>query len=302
MTDNILKKHKHKEVTLSQVIILIICFVVCLITIYPMWYVLIMSLSTPDEVLRGGITIWPHGFYLGSYNIVLSDPQLFVAIRNSILYVVAGTILMLITSILGAYPLIHPNLIGRKYLVAFLIVPMYISGGMIPTFLLVSKLGMYNTPWALILPGCYGLMNIILVRTFFTTIPHEVAESAQIDGASHFRTMVNIYIPLSRPVLAVISIYTIVGIWNSWFDALIYTTDPSIQPLQMLLQQILVTQQVDLTKLLTQEEYEDAMQKLLTGMQLKYAMIIIVSLPIICVYPFFQKHFVKGVMLGSLKG
>ncbi|NLZ88273.1 MAG: carbohydrate ABC transporter permease [Clostridiales bacterium] len=212
---------------------------------------------------------------------------------------------MLITSVMGAYPLTRPNLKFRKIVVIFLIIPMYFSGGMIPTFLIVQKLGLYDTIWAIILPGAYSIWNIILTRTFFMTIPGEVAESAFIDGANHFQLMRKIYLPLSKPVLAVISIYTLVGIWNSWFNAMVYLPNYTLHPLQMYLQRILIAQTVDVTRLKEVTSADDMaalMKKAMGARQLKYAMIMVVSLPILMVYPMFQRHFVKGVMLGSLKG
>ena len=213
---------------------------------------------------------------------------------------------MLATTLLVAYPLTRPNLKGRKACVIFLLIPMYFSGGMIPSFILITKLGLYNTPWATILPGAYGIWNIILCKTYLQSIPHELAEAAYIDGAGNMQALTRIYLPLAKPVLAVISIYTIVGIWNSWFGAKLYQPNPAIQPVQLYLQKVLVEQSVDLSKMMeqnmTQEMMEAMTAKAMSARQLKYSMIVVVTLPIIMVYPMFQKHFVKGVMLGSLKG
>ena len=161
---------------------------------------------------------------------------------------------------------------------------------------------MYDTRLAMILPGAVGIMNIILARTYFTTIPSSLSESAEIDGANNFQILFDIFIPLSKPILAVIAIYTIVNIWNSWFNAMVYLPSPDKHPLQMYLQRILVSQTIDLTELKTAEEIQQAQQKALGATQLKYSMIVFITMPIIFVYPMFQKHFMKGVMLGSLKG
>lgn len=290
-----------KKMNTSQLIIIAICLLICLITVYPMYYVLVISISDPVEVSKGGIYFFPKGFSFRSYKIISSDLRLWRSVLNSIFYVVASTTLMLITSSLGAYPLTCKNLLGRKYIVAFLLIPMYFGGGMIPSFLLIYKLGIYNTVWALILPGAVGIMNIILMRTYLMTIPFEVAESAFMDGARHFTVMSKIYVPLAKPVLAVIAIYTIVGVWNSWFGAMVYLPNERLHPVQMYLQRILIANTVDLTKLETMEEVEKALGEMMVASQLKYTMIIFVTLPIIMVYPMFQKHFIKGVMLGSLK-
>ena len=301
-----MQRKKLKRLTLFDVIVLILSAGACFITIYPMWYVIIMSISDPVVAAGSGVTFWPSGFYLGSYQIILREMDFWLSVRNSVLYVIAGLVLMLVTTLLVAYPLTRPNLKGRKACVIFLLIPMYFSGGMIPSFILITKLGLYNTPWATILPGAYGIWNIILCKTYLQSIPHELAEAAYIDGAGNMQALSKIYLPLAKPVLAVISIYTIVGIWNSWFGAKLYQPNPAIQPVQLYLQKVLVEQSVDLSKMMeqnmTQEMMEAMTAKAMSARQLKYSMIVVVTLPIIMVYPMFQKHFVKGVMLGSLKG
>ena len=301
-----MQRKKLKRLTLFDVIVLILSAGACFITIYPMWYVIIMSISDPVVAAGSGVTFWPSGFYLGSYQIILREMDFWLSVRNSVLYVIAGLVLMLATTLLVAYPLTRPNLKGRKACVIFLLIPMYFSGGMIPSFILITKLGLYNTPWATILPGAYGILNIILCKTYLQSIPHELAEAAYIDGAGNMQALSKIYLPLAKPVLAVISIYTIVGIWNSWFGAKLYQPNPAIQPVQLYLQKVLVEQSVDLSKMMeqnmTQEMMEAMTAKAMSARQLKYSMIVVVTLPIIMVYPMFQKHFVKGVMLGSLKG
>ncbi|MDD6872653.1 MAG: carbohydrate ABC transporter permease [Clostridiales bacterium] len=301
-----MQRKKLKRLTLFDVIVLILSAGACFITIYPMWYVIIMSISDPVVAAGSGVTFWPSGFYLGSYQIILREMDFWLSVRNSVLYVIAGLVLMLATTLLVAYPLTRPNLKGRKACVIFLLIPMYFSGGMIPSFILITKLGLYNTPWATILPGAYGIWNIILCKTYLQSIPHELAEAAYIDGAGNMQALSKIYLPLAKPVLAVISIYTIVGIWNSWFGAKLYQPNPAIQPVQLYLQKVLVEQSVDLSKMMeqnmTQEMMEAMTAKAMSARQLKYSMIVVVTLPIIMVYPMFQKHFVKGVMLGSLKG
>ena len=274
----------------------------CFITLYPMYYVLILSLSSPESVVLKSVYFWPKGIYLGSYGIIVNDSRMWNAYLYTIVYVVSGTILMLMTSVSAAYPLTVKNLIGRKYVVTFLIIPMYFSGGLIPTYLLMTRLGLYNNIWAIIVPSAFGIWNIILMRTYFNSLPDSLRESAFIDGASHARIILSIYIPLSKPIMAVISIYTIVGIWNSWFNAMVYLPNADIQPLQMYLRRVLVEQTVDLTKIVTAEEMETAVRRMRNALQLRYSMIVFCTLPVLLTYPFFQKHFVKGVMLGSLKG
>lgn len=281
----------------------IIAILVCFITIYPMWYVIVMSLSDPMAAASGKVTVWPVGFTLDSYGIVVKNPTFWISIRNSVLYVIIGCVLMLATTVAIAYPLTRPNLKGRKLINLFLVIPMYFGGGMIPSFILVTKLGMYNTPWALILPGCYSIWNIILCRTYLASIPNDLGEAAFIDGATNMQALWKIYLPLAKPVLAVILIYTVVGVWNTWFSAILYTTRPEIQPVQVYLQGVLnASSPKDLNVNYTQEALEIFMKRALSARQIKYTVIVVVTVPILMVYPMFQKHFTKGIMLGSLKG
>jgi putative aldouronate transport system permease protein len=295
---------RRRPITLSQILIVLLCCCAALITIYPMYYVLILSVSNPAEAAKGDIFIWPRGFYTGSYEVIVTDVKMWQSAALSVFYVVAGTFMALLTSVLVAYPLARPNLRFRKAVVIFLIIPMYFGGGLIPSFLLYYNLGLYNTVWAMILPG-FGIWNIILVRTYFKTIPSELSDSAQMDGANNFQSLWHIFLPLSKPVLAVIAIYTIVGIWNSWFNALVFLPNKELHPLQLYLQRVLIAQSVDLTKIDKFADIKAAeamVHQALSARQLKYSMIMFVTLPIIMVYPMFQKHFIKGVMLGSLKG
>jgi len=287
---------------IADVIICSIAFIICFITVYPMYYVIIKSLSDPLASLGKKVTFYPQGLYFGTYKLIFSDSKMWLAYLNTIIYVVSGTALMVLTSVMAAYPLYSNRLIGRKWVVRFLLIPMYFGGGIIPSFILINKLNLYDTRLAMIIPGAVGIMNIILTRTYFTTIPASLRESAEIDGANTYQILFKIFVPLSKPIIAVISIYTIVNIWNSWFNAMVYLPSSEKHPLQMYLQRLLVAQTVDITELKTQEEIIEAQEMALTAMQMKYAMIVFVTMPIIFVYPMFQKHFIKGIMLGSLKG
>ena len=301
------KRKKINGWTKFDVIVIILAVLVCVITLYPMIYVLSCSFSDPKMVLAGRVKLLPVGFSLDAYEIVVANMEFWRSFLNSVIYVVIGCVLMLVTTIAMAYPLTRPNLKFRKIVTYYLLIPMYFSGGMIPGFIVISKLGLYNSPWSLILPGCYSIWNIILCRTFMASLPGELIDSALIDGSDQFRTLLKIVIPLSKPVLAVIMIYTIVGVWNSWFNASIYTpTNEAIQPVQLYLRNVLAStasslqsQVMDQAPAELQERYQ---QIALSANQIKYAMIIITTLPIVAVYPMFQKHFTKGIMLGSLKG
>ena len=273
---------------------------------FPMWYVICLSISTPQAVVQGNISFFPDAFRLDSYKIIFEDAGLWHSMEMSIFYVVIGLAIMLTSCMLMAFPLTRPNLKGRTFITFFLLIPMYFSGGMIPGFILKTKIfNMYNTVWAIILPGV-SVWNIILCKTFFSSIPNDLSEAAYIDGANNYQVLLKIFVPLSAPVLAVISIYTIVGIWNSWFGSMLYQTHTELHPVQMYLQRVLIQQKVDLQQLAkehaTKEDMEAAALASQVADQLKYSMIVLVTLPILMVYPMFQKYFIKGVMLGSLKG
>ncbi len=284
-----------------DVLCILFCTVICVITLYPMYYVFIMSVSAPAAVNSMSVFLYPKGFQLKSYALLFQNQEMWVSYGNTLLYTVSVTCLVIITSVLGAYPLTVSGLHGRKFFVTYLLIPMYFGGGLIPSFLLINQLGIYNTRWAIIIPSAFSIWNLILVRTFFSSLPEELRESAKMDGAGHLRILFQIFLPLSKAILAVVAIYSIVGQWNSWFNAQVYLPSTSLQPLQMYLKRVLVQLSVDL-RTTTSVEMEEAVAKMFSATQLKYSMIIFTTLPIIFTYPFFQKYFIKGVMVGSLKG
>ena len=282
-------------------ILYLLVILICAVTLYPMYYVLILSVSAPEIAARMDVYWFPKGFSLDAYRMLIGDKEMWRAYLNTILYTVPTTLLMLATSVMIAYPLTYKRLMGRKYLNLFLLIPMYFSGGMIPAFLLITKLGLYANPLSQIIPACFSIWYIILMKAFFSSIPEGMREAAKIDGAGILRILKDVYLPLSKPILAVISVYTIVGTWNSWFSALVYLPRTDWQPLQLFLRRILVESTRQVTEILTPELAAEMMRKQMSGAQLKYAMIIFTTLPILFTYPSFQKYFVKGVMLGSLK-
>lgn len=288
---------------IADVIFYILAIFFAFITLYPMYYVLILSLSDPNAAASMRVFFWPKGFYIGGYKNIVTDRNLWLSYRNTIFYALASCGLMLITTTMCAYPLTSKALRGRKFLTFFLLIPMYFNGGIIPSFLLIQKLGFYNTPWAIILPGSVSIWYIILVRSYFRTIGESLREAAMIDGASHYRIYANLFIPNSKAIIAVIALYTIIGQWNSWFQALIYLPNTYWQPLQLYLRRLLILQNASLESVmnLSAEALEEMAKEQLSNNQLKYTVIFISTLPMLVTYPFFQKYFVKGVMLGSLK-
>jgi putative aldouronate transport system permease protein len=278
----------------------VIAAFVIVITIYPMYYVLILSLSEPRHALTMQVYTLPRGFNLTAYQILVRDSKIWRAFGNTVMYAVCTTFLMLSTSVLGAFPLTFKSLIGRKYINIYLLITMFFSGGLIPSFLLIMKLGMYDSPLALIIPGCFSVWNIILTKAYLGSIPETLREAAKIDGANIYQILLRIYLPLSTPILAVVAVYTIVGTWNSWFNALVYLPHLDWQPLQLYLRRMLVVSQ-NPQDMMSSEEVKRMLELQLSYAQLKYAMIIFTSLPVLFTYPFFQKYFMKGIMLGSLK-
>ena len=298
----LMKKNKIKEGnTLITAILYGLVIIICTLTVYPMYYVLILSISSPEVAAKMDVYWFPKGISLDAYKMLFGDAEMWRAYLNTILYTVPTTVLMLVTSVLIAYPLTYKRLVGRKYINMFLLIPMYFSGGMIPTFLLVTKLGLYGNPLSQIIPVCYSISNIILMKAFLSSIPEGLREAAKIDGAGVICILKEVYLPLSKPILAVISVYTIVNTGNSWFQALIYLPRTEWQPLQLFLIRILVENSRQVSEVLSPEMAAEMVRKQMSGAQLKYAMIIFTTLPILFTYPFFQKYFVKGVMLGSLK-
>jgi len=287
----------------ATAVIYLIVAVLGFLCLYPMYYVLILSLSEPMAAVTMRVYWFPKGFYLGTYQMLLKDREMWGAYRNTLMYVASTTAIMLVTSVLGAFPLTYKKLIGRKYVNMFLLIPMYIGGGLIPSFILITRLGLYGSPLAIIVPSCFSIWNIILVKSYFNTIPDSLYEAACIDGANNYKILFNIYLPASVPILAVIAVYTVVGVWNSWFSALVYLPVKTWQPLQMYLRRILVMMQSMDTSAgnMGADVAAEIIKMRLSALQIRYSMIIFTTLPVIFSYPFFQKYFVKGIMLGSLK-
>lgn len=287
---------------LADAVIYAVSALLALICLYPVYYVLILSLSEPRAAATMQVFLWPKGMYLGGYAKIFGDRLLWSSYGNTIGYALAEMLLMLLTSSTFAYALSCRRLRHRGLINAFILIPMYFSGGTIPLFMMVMKYGLYNTPWALILTGGYSIWYIILVKSYFSTIPETLREAAKIDGANHYQIWWRVYLPVAKPILAVVALYTIVNVWNGWFNAALFLADQKLQPLQLYLRRILVQGNIDLTvELATAEEIRAAQENAISNSQLKYTVIIVSSLPMIIAYPFFQKYFVKGVMLGSLK-
>ncbi|NLB89652.1 MAG: carbohydrate ABC transporter permease, partial [Clostridiales bacterium] len=249
-------------------------------------------------VQGGQVWLYPIGFNLKGYEAVFKNSMVLKGYANSILYTVVGTIINVILTIMAAYPLSRKDFSPRAVLMMFFSFTMFFSGGMIPNYIIISKLKIMNTRWAMVLPTAMSVYNMILARTFFASLPDELLEAAQLDGCSDFTYIRKVVLPLSKPIIAVISLYYAVGHWNAYFNAFMYLSDNNLFPLQLVLRSILLLNQVDSSMVSMDVLYErEALKNLL-----KYSLIVVASVPVLIIYPFVQKHFVQGVMIGSIKG
>ncbi|WP_045517106.1 carbohydrate ABC transporter permease [Neobacillus niacini] len=268
--------------------------------LYPLIYVLSASLSSTKAVASGRVWLFPVEFSLLGYKTIFEYSKIWVGYGNSMFYMIVGTTVNVILTILAAYPLSRKDFYGRGIFMFLFVFTMMFNGGLIPNYLLVQDLGLLNSRWALIIPNALSVFNVIITMSFFkSTIPNELLESAQLDGCNDFKFLFKIVLPLSAPIIAVISLFYAVGHWNSYFGALIYLRDASLFPLQLILRDILVQNSVDPSMMgdATQLANKIGLQQLL-----KYSLIVVSSLPVLIAYPFVQRFFVKGVMIGSLKG
>ncbi|MUG71952.1 carbohydrate ABC transporter permease [Paenibacillus validus] len=275
--------------------------VIALIVLYPLYFVFIASISNPTTVLNGEMWIWPKGITMEGYSRILQEGSIWRGYQNTILYTSVGTVINVLFTVLAGYALSRKDLYGRNTIMVYLLITMFFSGGLIPTYLVIKKLHLINTMWALILPKAVSLFNVIIARSFFQdTIPNELLEQAKIDGCSDITFFAKIVLPLSKAIIAVLALFYAVGYWNSFFDALIYLGDESKYPLQLVLRNILVIQNELASQFVTDVESAEVQQRVAS--LLKYGVIVIASLPLLIVYPFIQRYFVKGVMIGSVKG
>ncbi|MEN0650263.1 carbohydrate ABC transporter permease [Caldifermentibacillus hisashii] len=284
-----------KLLLLGNKIVLTICI---LIVMLPLLYILLGSFLDPNVLLSKGFSLNPADWSLEGYKRIFQDDLMIRGFINSIIYSVGFTLVTVAVTIFAAYPLSIEGFKGKNVFMVFFLITMFFNGGLIPTYLVVKDLGMLNTIWAIILPGAINVWNIILARTFFKGLPKELFQAAKIDGASELKIFLKIVLPLSKPIIFVIALYAFVGQWNSYFDAMIYLEDQELQPLQLVLRSILIQNQVQ-PGMISDQLAMAEMSKL--AEKIKYASIVISSLPLLIMYPFFQKYFEKGVMVGSIK-
>ncbi|MDF2958684.1 MAG: sugar transporter permease [Paenibacillus sp.] len=274
--------------------------VVLAIILYPLYFMLVASFSDPVAVNNGQTYFLPQGISLEGYLLVFQNENILTGYKNSIIYTIIGTVVKVSLTISAAYVLSRKDVPGKNLFTFLFVFTMFFHGGLIPTYLLVKQLNLVNTMWALILPGAVPVYYLIITRTFFqTTISDDLLEASQMDGCSDWKFFFRIVLPLSMPIIAVIALFSAVQEWNSYFKALLYLQDWKKQPLQVVLRQILVQSQVDVN-MITNADAANAREKV--AEQIKYALIIFASVPMLVLYPFVQRYFVKGIMIGSLKG
>jgi putative aldouronate transport system permease protein len=277
-----------------------ILVLVLVITAYPLLYVLSASISDPMTVLKGEVWLWPKGFNLDAYRRVFENKDIVLGYKNTIIYTITGTALNVIMTIAGAYPLSRKDFYGRNFFMILFSFTMFFNGGLIPTYILMKKFGLYNNFWVMILPGAVGMYNMIIMRTFFqNTIPMELQEAAFIDGCTNIGTLWRIILPLSKPIIAVMVMFYGVGHWNAFFNALIYLNDHNKFPLQLILREILIRE--DMASMMGESTDTIVKQQMLAE-GLKYSVIVVASLPVLALYPFLQRYFIQGVMIGAIKG
>lgn len=296
MTDMKMKKTFGEKIfDCANVLILL---ALTFITLYPCWYVLVASVSEPAALYNGSSLIfWPRNFGLYSYETVLGNTELWTGYRNTIFYVAAGTLLSVLLTTSAAFCASRKDLPGKNTIMLLFTFTMYFAGGMIPTYLLVRNLGILNTPLAMILPHAVNTYNLIITLSYFRSIPDALEEAAKIDGAGTFTIFWRIMMPLAKPIIAVISLYYAVAYWNDYMSALLYITDKDLKPLQMVLREILLTDGTT-----GQGEGISMDEGAAYAANIRYATIVVSTIPILCVYPFVQRYFIKGVMIGAVKG
>lgn len=278
---------------------ILLCILLILV-LYPLIFVVSASFSSGDAVTSGKVILWPVEFSLEGYKAVFRHPEVPRAYLNTFLYTLVGTFINVAMVMMAAYPLARPDLKGRNGIMLFFTFTMFFSGGMIPSYILMVKLKLIDTFWVMVVPGALSVYNMIVARTFIqSNIPQELLEAAQIDGCSDTRFFFSVVLPLSKAVIAVVALFSAVGHWNAYFGGMMYLNNRARMPLQIILREILIMNQIDLSMA---SDPEAMLQMMHLADVLKYALIVVATVPILCIYPFAQKYFVEGVMIGSVKG
>ncbi|WP_209971111.1 carbohydrate ABC transporter permease [Paenibacillus eucommiae] len=275
--------------------------IIMLVVLYPLIFVVSSSFSSPNANITGKVWLYPVDVSFEGYKAVFSNKSIMTGYANTIFYTIFGTLISVTLTVLAAYPLSRSDFKPRNVIMLLFAFTMFFSGGLIPTYILVKELGMLDTRWAMLIPSALSVFNIIITRSFFQGTPSELLEASQMDGCSDFRYLGSILLPLSKPILAVMTLFYAVAQWNAFFDALLYLSKEGLQPLQIVLRQILVSNNFDAAMMNT-VNIDQMVAKQGISELLKYSLIIVASIPLLVVYPFIQKYFVKGIMIGAIKG
>lgn len=282
-----------------NIVNIIIMVTVVIVIAYPLYFVIIASISSPNAVNGGKVLLWPVDITFSGYKEILNYKPIWTGYLNSVFYTVVGTLINLAFTLPAGYALSRRNLFGRKPIMFLFAFTMFFSGGMIPTYMVIKRLGMLNTVWAMLLPGACSVYNIIVTKTFMeTNIPNDLIDAAVIDGCSDFQTFFDVVLPLSKPIIAVMTLFYAIGHWNSYFDAMLYLDDPKKYPLQLVLRELLLQNQ---TSSMAGGAGASIAEQAQLAEQMKYGVIIVACIPMMMMFPFVIKHFKKGVMVGSIK-
>ncbi|MCU6792534.1 carbohydrate ABC transporter permease [Paenibacillus sp. WQ 127069] len=277
----------------------VLLILVLVVVAYPLYFIVIASVSNPSAVSLGEVLLLPKGITIDGYSRIFAHHDLWIGYRNTLVYTFVGTFINVAMTLTAAYALSRKDLIGRNVFMGYIAFTMFFSGGLIPTYLLIKSLGLYNSFWVMVLPGAVSVWNLIIARTFFqTTIPDDLWEAGVMDGCTNVRFFVSIVLPLSKAISAVLILFYAVAHWNEFFNGLIYLKDRARYPLQLIIRDILI--QAQMNQDLVQDENAEILA--LASNMMKYGVIIVASIPVLILYPFIQKYFVKGVMIGAIKG
>ena len=297
------KKSEFAKQPAGDKVLLVLCYIVLgaflVAIIFPIIYIILSSFIDPITLQNKGVTFDFSKWTLTAYERVMSNAQIWVGFKNALIYSVAATVLNGVVTLLAAYPMSRADFRGKGFFNVIFIITMFFGGGLIPTYLLINNLNWLDSPLAILVPGCFSVWNMIIARTYYQGIPRDLQEAADIDGASEMAYFFQILLPVCTPIIATISMWNFVGMWNSYFDAMIYLNSPSKQPLQLVLRAILIQSQPEPGMV---SDMQSTAERAQLAELLKYATIIISSLPLMIMYPFFQKYFDSGIMAGAVKG
>ena len=295
-TSNLYKFDKGSNIffyTTNTFILLLLAFIV----LYPLYFIIIASISDPDAVLAGKVFLYPVNITLSGFSKILEKADVWKGYLNTIIYTILTVVISLLVTIPAGWALSRKNLMFRKAFMVYFIIPMFFGGGLIPFYNVMSSLHLVNTIWAIILPSVLSVWNLFMTKTFFeSSIPNSLIEAAKIDGAGHFRTFITVVVPLAKPIIAVMALYYAIGQWNSYFNAMIFLQNEKLYPLQLVLKEILIA-----TESTVGGSGETILEQYRLATQIKYVSVIVSSIPVLMLYPFVQKYFEQGVMIGSLK-